>query len=99
MQAQTSISQQQQIDTADVRAVSVHAARTPEVRCHAMPDAPSGTPAIELSEADLDVASGGLVVNAIIAVLVQPLLPSQHGDMSQDQARQVAAGNPMPRPR
>ncbi len=67
--------------------------RTPDPRAVEAPAA------VELSDGDLDVAAGGLVVNAIIAVLFQPVLPSQYRDMSPDQARQVAAGNPMPRPR
>jgi hypothetical protein len=55
----------------------------------------------ELSDAELEGVAGGLVVNAIIAVLIQPLLPSGQkiDDMSKDQIQQVAAGNPIPRPR
>ena len=58
------------------------------------------TQCVELTDEQLDQASGALVVPAIIAVLISPLLPSVQKDgMSPDQARQVAAGNPMPRPR
>lgn len=54
----------------------------------------------ELSDAELEGVAGGLVVPAIIAILISPLLPSiQKDGMSMDQAKQVAAGNPMPRPR
>ncbi len=54
----------------------------------------------ELSDAELEGVAGGLVVNAIIAVLVGMLVPEvQKTGMTMDQANQVAAGNPMPRPR
>ena len=60
----------------------------------------TATEAVELSDDALDAASGGLVVNAIIAVLFSPLLPSVQNDgLTPDQAGQVAAGKPLPRPR
>ena len=96
MREQTPMNLEKQIGASGARAA---AALEPATRGHAMRDSACGTSAVELSDDALDVASGGLVVNAIIAVLIQPLLPSGQNDMSPDQARQVAAGNPIPRPR
>ena len=56
----------------------------------------------ELSDSELDAVSGGLVVNAIIAVLIGQLVPSVQRDGSAftpDQLQQLKAGNPIPRPR
>lgn len=58
--------------------------------------------ATELTDAELDAAAGGLVVNAIIAVLINPVLPSAlggGGTLTPDQQQQLRAGNPLPRPR
>ncbi len=90
--------QQQHINPSGVRTAGAGFAAVASSR--ATSESPPTTSAVELSDDDLDAASGGLVVNAIIAVLVGTLLPSVQKDgMTPDQARQVAAGNPLPRPR
>ncbi len=57
--------------------------------------------ATQLTDEELDAAAGGLVVNAIIAVLVNPIPASQLGGagLTPDQLQQLRAGNPLPRPR